>query len=84
MTDQNVSRYGWKMWLVIAAALAALLAIVLLFYAPLRGPTPDEAPASPSTEWTTAPEGPAVQVDLPDTPMRNVPRATPSATSQPR
>ena len=83
MTDQNKSRYGWKMWLVIAAALAVLLAFVLLFYAPLRGPTPDEAPAQPSTEWTTAPEEPAVQVDLPDTPVRNVPRATPSAEDLP-
>lgn len=83
MTDPNISRYGWKMWLVIVTALVLLVAIVLLFYAPLRGPVPDEAPATPSTEWTTAPEGPAVPVDLPETPMRNAPRETPAASETP-
>jgi hypothetical protein len=33
-------------------------------------------PPPPSTEWTTAPEG-GVEVDLPETPMTNVPPPSP-------
>lgn len=63
-----------KMTIGIVAILAIILFLSLFYFAPFAENAPDEQPVPPpSTEWTTAPEEPGVAVDLPDTPMTNVP-----------
>jgi hypothetical protein len=70
------------LWPIAIALLTALL-VILLFRPSAEAPVTEPAPTqTPSTEWTTAPEGSAVDVRLPKTPMRNVP-ADEQAESQP-
>lgn len=70
MADESkgMTRSFWPVFL----AVLVIAVLVLLFRA--MGSEDDEVPSQepvPSTEWTTAPEG-GVDVNLPDTPMRNV------------
>lgn len=65
---------------IVAIAIIVLLAIWLL--KPQAETTEPRAQSTPSTEWTTAPEGPAVEVNLPETPMRNAP-VEPTPTPSP-
>lgn len=55
---------------VIIGAASVIVIIVFLAYVGMQ--QDDDEPTVPSTEWTAAPEG-GVEVDLPETPMRNVP-----------
>jgi len=73
------------MWLWIFAVFAILVIIGLFYFAPFHTVTPEEesTPTAPSTEWTEAPTGPAVPVDLPKTPMTNVPEK-PSQDASPK
>ena len=57
-----------KVVVIVVASVAILLIFRTYFYD--EEAVPDMSP--PSTEWTTAPEG-GVEVNLPETPMRNVP-----------
>ena len=56
----------------VVVIVVASVAILFTFrtYLGNEEPEPDFGP--PSSEWTTAPEG-GVEVNLPETPMRNVP-----------
>ena len=62
-----------KMTIGILVVLAILLFVSLFYFAPFAENPPEEPAPPPSTEWTTRPEEPGVEVDLPDTPMTNVP-----------
>ena len=84
MTKFPSSASKW-LWPLVVALLTALL--VIWFFSPL-GDVPVSEPAperTPSSEWTTAPEGPAVEVKLPVTPVRRAPAETssPSPTASP-
>ena len=69
-TANNAVRY-W-LWPIVIALLGALLVIWL--FAPSDDPSQESRTnRAPNSEWTTAPEGPAVQVDLPEAPIRRVP-----------
>ncbi len=82
MTDDDPRRYVVRMWLWIAAVLALLVLIALFYFAPFRTIEPGPAPSPQSSEWTTAPEGAAVKVELPKTPVTSVP-LEPTPTSSP-
>lgn len=75
---------GSWLWPIVIAALMALL-VVWLFTPSAVAPVSEPAGANgPGDEWTTAPEGPAAPVALPDAPMRNVRGETDAAqTSAP-
>ncbi len=64
-----------KMTIGVLVILAIILLLLLFYFAPFAETSPGEeqAPATPSTEWTTAPEEPGVEVDLPDSPITSVP-----------
>lgn len=60
-------------WL-LAAAL--VIAVAFIWFAKPAGESTQAPPAKPvaqSTDWTAEPQGPAVPVKLPDTPMTNTP-----------
>jgi hypothetical protein len=75
MSDQlgrskNTKKWAWILVLVLLAIGAAVW-----FARPLRDAAKEEPsrPAAQSTEWTPEPEGSAVPVNLPKTPMTNAP-----------
>ena len=78
------STAGNWFWPIVIALLGAL-AVIWLFAPIADSSTESAVKQTPSPEWTTAPEGPAVPVDLPDAPMRQVPaeQATTSRASPP-
>lgn len=54
--------------------LLALLILTIVWFANPLGKVEQAPPpqaAAQSTEWAPAPEGPAVEVNLPETPMKN-------------
>jgi len=63
---------------VLVVATVAVLMILRVYFAD-REPEPEVSP--PSSEWTTAPER-GVDVNLPETPMHNVPVETPESESE--
>lgn len=69
-SSRSPSRWFWILTLI-----AMLVVVIVWFMNPLgeveRAPTVKET--GQSTEWAPAPEGPAVDVTLPQTPMTNVP-----------
>jgi|GEM_PF-3015506 len=70
MNDERKPFLG-KVGVIVVATLAVLM--ILRVYFADREPNPEVSP--PSTEWTTAPES-GVDVNLPETPMINVPVET--------
>jgi hypothetical protein len=69
-TSSTKSSSKW-FWIL---TLFALLVLVVVWFADPLGKVedaPTQPPAAQSTEWAPAPEGPAVEVKLPETPVRN-------------
>jgi hypothetical protein len=81
--SSTASRWLWP--IVIALLVAALVIWFFIRVADVSPPAP-QPERTPSSEWTTAPKGSAVKVDLPDTPMTIVPdedtSPTPSESSE--
>jgi len=70
LTPQPRSSGKW-LWIVI---LLALLTLVIAWFANPLGKiagSPKAEPSASPTEWTTAPPTPGVEVNLPQTPMKN-------------
>ena len=73
--DTGVTGRRLRIFLVILV----LVAVIIWFVAPF-GTTKQEAPVQPVTQskdWAPEPTGPAVPVNLPKTPMTNVPDKAP-------
>lgn len=72
MTKASSASFRRWLWPIVIALVAALA--IFWAYSPLaHGPSGEPAPErTTSAEGTPAPEGPAVEVTLSDTPMRNV------------
>jgi hypothetical protein len=62
-------------WLWLVALVVVVIGSLFWFAQPLGESEGDEAakPVAQSTEWAEEPEGPAVPVTLPTTPLKNVP-----------
>ncbi|MDJ0977578.1 MAG: hypothetical protein QNI87_03500 [Erythrobacter sp.] len=60
-------------WLIVIMLLFVIGAIVLFSDVFLGERAPEREPEQPTDEWTTAPED-GVKVDLPEAPLRIVPR----------
>jgi hypothetical protein len=73
MPYQSIGNWKVRHWIWIAVVFG-MFAVALMWFLwdPFAGKArldkPQEA-ASPSAQWTTAPDGPQVKVDLPDTPV---------------
>ena len=72
MGDWKVRHWIW------AAVVFGMFAVALMWFLwdPFAGKTRVTAPhetTAPSSEWTTAPDGPKVEVDLPETPVTRSP-----------
>ena len=74
MTKPTPSSRSSSKWFWILALLALFILTIVWFANPLgkveQAPPPETA--AQSTEWAPAPDGPAVDVRLPETPMKNV------------
>ena len=72
------------LWPIVIASFVALF-LVWMFSPTVDGPAPRQAAENTlSSEWTTAPEGPAVSVALPQTQIENErDEANPDGTSDP-
>ncbi|MBN9143681.1 MULTISPECIES: hypothetical protein [unclassified Novosphingobium] len=64
-----------KRWLSAIMVLLLVLVLTIWYVAPPSKPKQEQQarPAPRSTEWAPEPAGPAVPVNLPKTPMTNVP-----------
>lgn len=86
MTYKPIATSRAKRWLW-AALVFGMFAVALMWFLwdPIPGKTraPEQQQPAPSTEWTTAPEGEHVEVDLPDTPVRVVPNTGESTAVAP-
>jgi len=80
MPSSSPSKWFWPIVIVLLCALVVIWAFTPVTESP--EPIPEQ---TPDPNWTTAPEGPAVPVQLPDTPVRVVPadKASPSPTPRP-
>jgi len=72
MKRPAASTAGNWLWPIVIVLLGVLL-IIWLFVPIGYSATEANPKQTPSSEWTTAPEEPAVPVDLPDAPIRRVP-----------
>ncbi|HEX9806659.1 MAG TPA: hypothetical protein VGA34_07175 [Alteraurantiacibacter sp.] len=84
MTYEFKSGTPRRMLLGILVIIAIIVFVSLFLFAPFGDVVPKEKQAEklPTSEWTTAPEGPKVQVDLPDHgPVTNTP-ADPADSGQ--
>ncbi|WCT78605.1 hypothetical protein [Novosphingobium humi] len=75
MTDPASELPPARKWFSIALVILVLV-VLFLWYSPHSGKPKQEQPVAPtprSTEWAPEPTGPAVPVNLPRTPMTNVP-----------
>lgn len=79
MDNESDRESRWTMTIVLALIGTAIAAGAYYWFEQIRAER--EAPPRPSPEWTTAPEG-GVEVDLPETPMTNVPPPAPGAEKQ--
>jgi len=76
MTYESATKARVIKWLWAAVVFGAFaIALMWFIWDPFAGKTrvSPEDQTVPSAEWTTAPESEHVEVDLPDTPMTNVP-----------
>lgn len=72
-TPSSRSSSKW-FWILTLLALLALFILAVVWFAKPLGKveqTPPPETAAQSTEWAPAPNGPAVDVKLPETPMKN-------------
>lgn len=73
-TSDRKRRTGrWSQWYWLATLLAVLILVLIWFADPfaISEVRPGPRPTANPTDWTVKPTGPAVQVNLPTTPMRN-------------
>lgn len=74
MNDPVRDKGHARKWLWTAVLILLALGAAFWFAKPLGEPTKVTAtkPTAQSTEWAPVPDGPAVPVTLPNTPLRNV------------
>lgn len=77
MDRQTTGRGRSMTWVILVLAAVAIAAGAYYYSEQISGDRGNPAPP-PSAEWTTAPED-GVKVNLPQTPMTNVPVASPAA-----
>ena len=73
-TSDRRRRTGrWSQWYWMATLLAVLILVLIWFADPfaVSEVRPGPRPTANPTDWTVEPTGPAAQVNLPTTPMRN-------------
>jgi hypothetical protein len=75
MREPSPPRKAGIQWIWVAVLLGLLILVIVWFSDPLGSiaGSPAADPTANPTEWTIEPTGPAVDVKLPETPLKNSP-----------